>query len=132
MTRGTHGLIYTHTIRLMGDRWEHSGIMETGDTHGKDKRPETRGDVNFQNKSGSSNTTQTEPSTPHYVVTESPLRWPAPDGPGWSFSKSVINDLSRMKRDGTHCRSSGPYPSQSTRYCLPLPRLRTASNLLTL
>ena len=30
----------------------------------------------------------------------------------------------RTSRAGTHCLSSGPYPSQSTKYCNPLPRQR--------
>ncbi len=41
---------------------------------------------------------------------------------GWSLWKSVVNEGSRISSALTHDCSSGPYPSQSTRYWRNLPR----------
>ena len=40
--------------------------------------------------------------------------------------KSRMGEASRMRFRGTQERSSGPYPSQSTRYWCPRPRCRTS------
>ena len=65
------------------------------------------------------------------VTVPLPLRTPpgVPMVSGFCRWKSLIRVGSRMKRDGTQHLSSGPYPSQSTRYCSPLPLLRTLSSL---
>ena len=42
-----------------------------------------------------------------------------------------MSDLSKMKRADIHARCSGPYPSQSTRYCSPRPHRRHSMSRLT-
>ncbi|MEQ2218444.1 hypothetical protein XENOCAPTIV_003303 [Xenoophorus captivus] len=62
------------------------------------------------------------------ILTSPPPQRPPPGGPaeveGREETKSEINDGSQMNDRDTQERSSGPYPSQSTRYCHPRPRLR--------
>ncbi len=50
----------------------------------------------------------------------------------WSRWKSAVRDGFKMSSALTHDRSSGPYPSQSTRYCSILPRRREVQNLTDL
>lgn len=66
--------------------------------------------------------------------TNNPPLGPAPDSPGSAgccFWKSLIRVLSMIWPAGTHDRSSGPYPSQFTRYWNPRPRCCAVRSFLT-